>query len=108
MKKGLPEQALSALEQRLKTERVQPLPDRETQIWFLRDRSLDVTGAVEKLTAMVQWRQKCRPQDLTAERVAAEAATGKVVLHSHPDNYGRPVVLVRAARHIRGKRIAHS
>jgi hypothetical protein len=34
--------------------------------------------------------------------VAKEAATGKAFLHTHPDIYGRPVVIIRAARHVTG------
>ena len=34
--------------------------------------------------------------------VAREAATGKAFLHSHSDVLGRPVVVVRAAKHITG------
>ncbi len=36
--------------------------------------------------------------------IAAEAATGKAFLHSHTDVNGRPVIVVRAARHITGGR----
>ena len=39
---------------------------------------------------------------LTAADVAAEAATGKVYLHPHPDALGRPAVVVRTARHVIG------
>lgn len=42
------------------------------------------------------------PPQLTAADVAAEAATGKVYLHPHPDALGRPVVVVRTARHVIG------
>ena len=41
---------------------------------------------------------------LTAADVAAEAATGKVYLHPHPDALGRPAVVVRCARHVTGER----
>lgn len=34
--------------------------------------------------------------------VAREAATGKAVLHRHRDRLGRPVILVRASRHVIG------
>jgi hypothetical protein len=36
--------------------------------------------------------------------VAREAATGKAYLHSHPDVSGRPVIVVRAAKHVTGAR----
>jgi hypothetical protein len=34
--------------------------------------------------------------------VATEAATGKAFLHTHLDSSGRPVIIVRAARHLTG------
>jgi hypothetical protein len=34
--------------------------------------------------------------------VAREAATGKAYLHSQPDVSGRPVIVVRAAKHVTG------
>jgi hypothetical protein len=43
-----------------------------------------------------------RPSQLREADVAAEAATGKAVLHAHPDAAGRPVVVVTAARHRTG------
>ena len=53
----------------------------------------------------------CRPPpppsllfQLTPADVAAEAATGKVYLHSRPDALGRPAVVVRCARHYTGAR----
>lgn len=68
--------------------------------WFCR--KLDVGEAVEKLTRMMEWRRDFMPTPLTEADVAAEAATGKAFLHSHPDVNGRPVIVVRAARHITG------
>jgi hypothetical protein len=68
--------------------------------WFCR--KLDVGEAVEKLTRMMEWRRDFMPTPLTEADVAAEAATGKAFLHSHTDVNGRPVIVVRAARHITG------
>lgn len=79
-------------------------PDEATQQWFLRDRKLDVEEAAEKLTRMMEWRRDFMPVPLTEADVAAEAATGKAFLHSHNDVNGRPVIVVRVARHITGDR----
>lgn len=40
--------------------------------------------------------------------VAREAATGKAYLHSHMDVSGRPVIVVRAAKHLTGGWLARS
>ena len=51
---------------------------------------------------MTLWKRQCCPQRLTPTDVSAEAATGKVMLHSNLDQYGRPVAIVRAALHKKG------
>jgi hypothetical protein len=38
--------------------------------------------------------------------VAKEAATGKAYLHSQTDISARPVIIVRAAKHLTGERAA--
>lgn len=43
------------------------------------------------------------PVPLTSADVANEAATGKAYLHSHTDINNRPVIIVRASRHITGE-----
>ena len=43
-----------------------------------------------------------RADIITVTDVAKEAATGKAVLHQHRDRLGRPVILVRAAKHVTG------
>ncbi len=58
--------------------------------------------AAEKLTRMMEWRRDFMPAPLTDADVAEEAATGKAFLHNHTDVNGRPVIVVRAARHITG------
>ncbi len=53
---------------------------------------------------MMQWRQDfLRGVTPSAADVAAEAATGKAYLHSHKDVNGRPVIVIRASRHITGE-----
>lgn len=47
-------------------------------------------------------RLPCSADSLTWTDVATEAATGKAYLHTHPDVNGRPVIIVRAARHLTG------
>lgn len=67
-------------------------------------RKLNVDEAAEKLSRMMQWRQDfLRGVAPSAADVAAEAATGKAYLHSHKDVNGRPVIVIRASRHITGQ-----
>ena len=67
-----------------------------------RDRNLDVDAAVNKLARYLAWRADVRPHELTADDVAAEAATGKAYLHPFPDAAGRPAVVIRCAKHVIG------
>lgn len=96
----------------------------------MRDRDLEVDETVAKLRRYLAWRADVKPHEvreyegvktksqkndvffphppstsfqLSATDVAAEAATGKVYLHPHPDALGRPVVVVRCARHVIGQ-----
>ena len=67
-------------------------------------RKLNVDEAAEKLARMMQWRKDfLRGVTPSAADVAAEAATGKAYLHSHKDVNGRPVIVIRASRHITGQ-----
>eukprot|EP00891_Asterochloris_glomerata_P004220 jgi/Astpho2/4220/Aster-05183 len=77
--------------------------DEETQKWFLRDRKLDVGEAEQKLTDMLRWRQEFKADDIAWDTVKAEAATGKVYMHDHKDRLGRPVIVVKVAKHITGE-----
>ena len=38
--------------------------------------------------------------------VKAEAATGKVYMHDHKDKLGRPVIVVKVAKHVTGEQAA--
>jgi hypothetical protein len=95
-------QALSELQQRMAATPYAGAADDETLRWFLLDRKLDVAGAEEKLVQMLRWRVEFGADQLQLTDVAKEAATGKAYLHSHRDAAGRPVIIVRAARHISG------
>lgn len=77
-------------------------PDLATVQWFLRDRDFDVEETVSKLTKYLVWRAECRPQQLSGQDVAGEAATGKAYLHEHTDVYDRPVIVIRARLHVTG------
>lgn len=44
----------------------------------------------------------CRPGGITAAQVAREMASGKAYVHSSPDVYGRPVIVIRVQRHVTG------
>ncbi|KAI7841007.1 hypothetical protein COHA_005235 [Chlorella ohadii] len=100
---GAPEQleALEVLRQRLAAS---PYPeaaeDEATLRWFLQDRKLDVEEAEEKLIKMLRWRREFGADFISWTDVAREAATGKAYLHSHLDVSGRPVIVVRAAKHL--------
>ncbi|EFN52164.1 hypothetical protein CHLNCDRAFT_32681 [Chlorella variabilis] len=95
--------ALEALRQRMASS---PYPDaaqdESTLRWFLQDRKLDVAEAEEKLLKMLRWRREFGADLIEWTDVAREAATGKAYLHTHDDVSGRPVVVVRAAKHITG------
>lgn len=69
--------------------------------WFLLDRKLDKDAAKEKLVAMLQWRRDFGADSITTTDVAKEAATGKAYLHTHNDVMNRPVIVVRAAKHVK-------
>jgi hypothetical protein len=70
--------------------------------WFLRDRSMDVEEAVGKLRKVTAWRQRVRPDALSEDDVVHQLATGKGYLHDHLDVAGRPVVVVKVAKHFSG------
>jgi len=70
--------------------------------WFLMDRKLDVQEAEDKLVKMLRWRREFGVDSLQTTDVAQEAATGKAYLHTHLDVKGRPVIIVRAAKHVTG------
>lgn len=48
----------------------------------------------------------CRADDIAWDMVKAEAATGKVYMHDHKDRLGRPVIVVKVAKHITGEQAA--
>lgn len=77
-------------------------PDEDMLRWFLRDRSLDVEEAVEKLRKVTAWRQQVRPDALSEDDVFHQISTGRGYLHDHLDLAGRPVVAVRVAKHFSG------
>ena len=71
--------------------------------WHLLLRKLDVDAAAEKLVRMMEWRRGFLGGATPTEAdVAKEAATGKAYLHTRKDINGRPVIIVRASRHITG------
>ncbi|KAL4423541.1 hypothetical protein ABPG77_006564 [Micractinium sp. CCAP 211/92] len=102
---GDPEQveALEALRARMAAS---PYPeaaeDEATLRWFLQDRKLDVAEAEEKLLKMLRWRREFGADFIEWTDIAREAATGKAYLHTHTDVSGRPVIVVRAAKHLTG------
>ena len=74
----------------------------EMMRWFLLDRKLDVDATVDKLIKMLRWRREFGADALRTTDVAKEAATGKAYLHTTTDVQGRPVVVVRASKHVSG------
>jgi hypothetical protein len=96
---------VQALEELRRLMKKSPYADQVTDNdlrWFLLDRKLDVTEAADKLTKMLRWRREFGADWIETTDIAREAATGKAFLHSHLDIYSRPVIIVRAARHITG------
>lgn len=69
--------------------------------WFLLDRKMQVDAAAEKLVKMLAWRKDFGADSITTTDVAQEAATGKAYLHTHYDVQKRPVIVVRAAKHVK-------
>ena len=69
--------------------------------WFLLDRKLDVDAAKQKLETMLEWRREFGADSITTTDVAKEAATGKAYLHTQNDVFGRPVIVVRASKHVK-------
>uniref|UniRef100_A0ACD5TEU0 Uncharacterized protein n=2 Tax=Avena sativa TaxID=4498 RepID=A0ACD5TEU0_AVESA len=73
--------------------------DDEMILWFLKDRKFAVDEAVSKLTKAIKWRQDFRVSELSEESVKGLYQTGKAYVHSSFDIYGRPVLVVVAAKH---------
>lgn len=44
-----------------------------------------------------------RPQATTPDMVAREMASGKAYVHTAPDKYGRPAIVIRTKKHVTGK-----
>lgn len=79
------------------------VPDTETLKWFLRDRKFDVEEAERKLTSMLRWRSDLGLSGLTLDDIAEEDKVGKAYVHEHADRAGRPVLVIRVARHKLGE-----
>lgn len=57
---------------------------------------------------MMEWRQSFLGGATPSEAdVTAEAATGKAYLHTQKDVNGRPVIIIRARRHLTGETQFH-
>jgi len=78
---------------------------RDDYEWFLRDRSFNVAEAAGKLAGLTRFRRSYRPSELRVAVAAgsdpgvARAAASGVAVLAGADSKGRPVLLVRAARH---------
>ncbi|KAL0335752.1 UNVERIFIED_CONTAM: Phosphatidylinositol transfer protein C [Sesamum radiatum] len=77
--------------------------DEEMILWFLKDRKFSIEDTVAKLTKAIRWRHEFRVSELSEESVKIAAETGKAYVHNYPDVYGRPVLIVEAAKHFPGK-----
>ncbi|KAG2449598.1 hypothetical protein HYH02_005131 [Chlamydomonas schloesseri] len=71
--------------------------------WYLRDRYFDPEEAEQKLRSMLKWRQAFQPQATTPQMVARELASGKAYVHTAPDKYGRPAIVIRTKKHVTGE-----
>ncbi|KAL0364564.1 UNVERIFIED_CONTAM: hypothetical protein Sangu_0554000 [Sesamum angustifolium] len=76
--------------------------DEEMILWFLKDRKFSIEDTVAKLTKAIRWRHEFRVSELSEESVKIAAETGKAYVHNYPDVYGRPVLIVEAAKHFPG------
>ncbi|KAG2495514.1 hypothetical protein HYH03_006457 [Edaphochlamys debaryana] len=95
--------ALATLTQRFSKELASKEVDEDTLKWFLRDRYFDPVEAEEKLRKTLQWRQTFKPQATTPAMLAAELASGKAYVHTAPDKYGRPAIVIRTRLHKTGQ-----
>lgn len=95
-------QALEQLKQRTKNF-PGGQPEEDMLRWFLRDRGLNVEEATEKLRKTTAWRQRVRPDALSEDDVVHQLSTGKGYMHDHLDVAGRPVLVVRVAKHFPGE-----
>ncbi|PWZ07860.1 Motile sperm domain-containing protein 2 [Zea mays] len=73
--------------------------DDDMVLWFLKDRKFSVDEAVSKLTKAIKWRQDFGVAELSEESVKLLYQTGKAYVHDSLDIYGRPVLIVVAAKH---------
>ena len=96
------DQALSRLTERSKDLPGAPL-DEDMLKWFLRDRDFDIDEAVDKLRKATKWREKVRPDALSEDDVFQQISLGKGYIHESLDRFGRPVLVVRVAKHFAGK-----
>lgn len=95
--------ALSELRSRFAASSSLPCPDDDTLRWYLRDRYFDVDEAESKLRSMLRWRKTFQPQATTPQMVAAEMASGKAYVHTSPDRFGRPAIVIRTRLHKTGE-----
>ncbi|PRW60765.1 random slug 5-like [Chlorella sorokiniana] len=68
---------------------------RGTYIRYLRARHWNVKKATKMLLETLRWRTEYRPEALDYEAIKHEGARGKLFVLDHPDNDGRPVVIMR-------------
>ncbi|KAL4449426.1 hypothetical protein ABPG77_007070 [Micractinium sp. CCAP 211/92] len=68
---------------------------RGTYIRYLRARSWSLSRATKMLRETLKWRAEYQPERLCWENIKHEGARGKLFILEHPDNDGRPVVLMR-------------
>ncbi|CAL5088341.1 unnamed protein product [Urochloa decumbens] len=73
--------------------------DEDMILWFLKDRKFSVDEAVSKLTKAIKWRQDFGVSELSEESMRGLYQTGKAYVHDSLDIYGRPVLVVVAAKH---------
>ncbi|KAJ1299102.1 hypothetical protein BS78_01G505600 [Paspalum vaginatum] len=73
--------------------------DDDMILWFLKDRKFSVDEAVSKLSKAIKWRQDFGISELSEESVKDLYQTGKAYIHDSLDIYGRPVLVVVAAKH---------
>ncbi|GJN19699.1 hypothetical protein PR202_gb07001 [Eleusine coracana subsp. coracana] len=90
--------------------------DEDMILWFLKDRKFSVDETVSKLTKAIEngqgrnwrrignkWRQDFNVAELSEESVKGLYQTGKAYVHDSLDIYGRPVLVVVAAKHFPSK-----
>ena len=69
--------------------------------------SLDICLEVDADSRRASFHVKVQPEALSEDDVFHQISTGKGYMHTHLDNFGRPVLVVKVAKHFAGTASSH-